>query len=151
MTDLATARRHLDQRLGRFRPIEQFRPPPRGWLRAIRDGLGMTTAQLAKRLGRAQSRINALEQAEVSGAVSLKTLAQAAEALDCALVYALVPRRPLEEVVNARARDLAAAHALAAGHSMILEAQGIDAAAKRRMIDDLARRLLTGRASRLWT
>ena len=89
--------RHLDKRFVALRPLARAQRPPKGWLRAVRDALGMTTAQLGKRLGVSQPRIVELEQSEVSGRVTLNTLQRAAEALGCRLVYALVPDRPLSD------------------------------------------------------
>ncbi len=79
---------------------ELFARPSRGWLKAIREALGMTTAQLGQRLGVVQSRVVAIEQAEAKGTVTLNSLEKAAQALDCRLVYALVPRQSLEDAVE---------------------------------------------------
>jgi predicted DNA-binding mobile mystery protein A len=126
--------------------------PPRpsgGWVAAIRTALGMTMRQLAARMGIRQPSLLALEKAEVAGTVSLNTLRRAAEALDCELVYMLVPRRPLEETVRNRARSLAAAHVAATSHSMQLERQGIGprqlAAEVERLTDTFMQQ-----GSRLW-
>lgn len=145
-----TSVRSLEARLQPLRPAEQWAPPPRGWIRAIRDALGITTAQLARRLRVSQPRIVALEKAEAQGVASLDTLAKAARALDCTLVYVLVPNRPLEEVVRARAESVAAAHLRAARHSMLLEDQSTDAAAERAQYEALVEELLRGRRARLW-
>src|SRR6056297_2717580 len=98
-----TARRILDNRLTSLRDSDAPARPPRGWIRAIREALGMTTSQLAARLGVVQSRVPALEQAEAKKTVTLASLEKAANAMDCRLVYALVPRKPLEELVEERA------------------------------------------------
>src|SRR5688572_16631363 len=92
----AQSRARLDERLAQFGPAEQYRPPNRGWIRAIREALGMTTAQLATRLGVRQPSVVAIEQSEERGSIELATLRRAAEALNCSLVYALVPKQPLE-------------------------------------------------------
>src|ERR1700732_1529739 len=99
--------RHLDKRFAALRPLVKSAGPPKGWLRAIRDALGMTTAQFGRRLGVSQPRIVELEQSEVSGGVTLHTLQRAAEALGCRLVYALVPDRPLAETVREQAELVA--------------------------------------------
>src|SRR5271168_4978205 len=99
--------RHLDARFADLRPLAAIHRPPKGWIRAIRDALGMTTAQLARRLGVSQPRIVELEKSEVTGSVTLKTLQRAAEALGCRLVYALVPEKPLAETVRERANHVA--------------------------------------------
>jgi predicted DNA-binding mobile mystery protein A len=147
MTD---AIRHLDKRFAALKTVANSPRPPKGWLRAIRDALGMTTAQLARRLGVSQPRIVELEQSEVSGSVTLHTLQRAAEALGCRLVYVLVPERPLAEVVRERAEFLAERQSTAVQHSMRLEDQAVpDRRAskelRRQAIDDLLRR-----PARLW-
>src|ERR1700722_8381925 len=96
---------HLDRRFKALGPLVQNPRPPKGWLRAIRDALGMTTAQFARRLGVSQPRIIELEKSEVTGGVTLNTLQRAAEALGCRLVYALVPERALADTVRERAEQ----------------------------------------------
>ena len=68
--DRATARRQLDRRLSSQQNAELFVRPPRGWLKAIREALGMTTTQLGQRLGVSQSRVVAIEQAESKGSIT---------------------------------------------------------------------------------
>ena len=103
----ATARRQLDKRFSQLPGADAFVRPPRGWIKAIREALGMTTKQLAQRLGVVQSRVVAIEKAETSGSITLDSLERAAQALDCRLVYMLVPRRPLQNLVEQRAKALA--------------------------------------------
>src|SRR5580704_5310380 len=117
--------RHLDKRFTALRPLIKSARPPKGWLRAVRDALGMTTAQLGKHLGVSQPRIVELEQSEVSGRVTLNTLQRAAEALGCRLVYALVPDRPLADTVRERADLVAAREASAVSQTMRLEGQEV--------------------------
>jgi predicted DNA-binding mobile mystery protein A len=142
--------RHLDKRFAALRPLAKSTRPPKGWLRAIRDALGMTTAQFARRLGVSQPRIIELEQSEASGGVTLNTLQRAAEALGCRLVYALVPERPLAETVRERADLIAERHLASVEQTMRLEDQAVKSKTagkelRRRMIDDLLRR-----PARLW-
>src|ERR1700740_955382 len=99
--------RHLDKRFAAVRPLANTPRPPKGWLRAVRDALGMTTAQYARRLGVSQPRIVELEHSEASGSVTLNTPQRAAEVLGCRLVYALVPEKPLADTVRERAEAVA--------------------------------------------
>jgi predicted DNA-binding mobile mystery protein A len=117
------ARQRLDERLNPLKPVERFRTPPKGWIRAIRDALGMTGVQFAARLKIRPQSLEALERSEAAGAIQLKTLRRAAEALNCTLVYALVPNSSLEEAVCARARKIAARELGRVAHTMKLEAQ----------------------------
>jgi|SRR6516165_3887303 len=142
--------RHLDSRFATLRPLLKTQRPPKGWLRAIRDALGMTTKQFGQRLGVSQPRIVELEQSEVSGTVTLNTLQRAAEALGCRLVYVLVPEKPLAETVRARSELVADRQSSAVEQTMRLEDQAVkDEAAARalrqQMIEDLLRR-----PARLW-
>ena len=142
--------RHLDQRFAALRPLGNAPRPPKGWLRAVRDALGMTTKQLASRMGVSQPRIVELEQSEASGGVTLNTLQRAAEALGCRLVYALVPDKPLADTVRERADLIAARQAKAIEHTMRLEDQSVPG---KRASDDLHRQLvdaLLQRPARLW-
>jgi predicted DNA-binding mobile mystery protein A len=142
--------RHLDSRFAALRPLLKTQRPPKGWLRAIRDALGMTTKQFGRRLGVSQPRIVELEQSEVSGGVTLNTLQRAAEALGCRFVYALVPEKPLAETVRERAELVARQRQAAVEHTMRLEDQSVKGKAAsndlhRQFIEELLRR-----PARLW-
>ncbi|MBI5132192.1 MAG: mobile mystery protein A [Rhodopseudomonas palustris] len=117
-------RKRLDERLTALKPEDRFNAPPKGWVRAIRDALGMTGVQFARRLQIRPQSVEALEKSEANGSIQLKTLRRAAEALDCTLVYALVPNTSLEGVVSARARKIARRELGRVAHTMKLEAQG---------------------------
>ena len=117
--------RHLDRRFKALKPLLAAGRPPKGWLRAVRDALGMTSGQLAKRLGVAQPRVLEIEKAELSGAVTLHSLERAAEALGCRVVYALVPEQPLAEVVQKQADRVAARQLARVEQTMNLEDQSV--------------------------
>jgi predicted DNA-binding mobile mystery protein A len=142
--------RHLDQRFRSLRPLAATQRPPKGWVRAIRDALGMTTAQLGRRLGVSQPRVVELEQSEVSGGITLHSLQRAAEALGCRVVYALVPQKPLAETVRKRAEEIAGRRSSAVEQTMRLEAQGVnDKKAARELREQVIEELLR-RPARLW-
>lgn len=148
--DRASARRQLDKRLSTLGNIEALTRPPRGWVKAIREALGMTTAQLAKRMGVSQPRAFTLEQAEAKGVITIDSLERAAQALDCRLVYALVPRRPLDALIEERALSLAKKRLTATSHSMTLEAQGVEKGDESEQLKRLARQLIEKAGSGLW-
>lgn len=120
------ARQRLDERLLQLKPEDLFQAPPKGWLRAIREALGMTGVQFARRLGVRPQSVDALEKSEAGGSIKLETLRRAAEALDCTLVYAIVPNISLENMVRRRARAIAVRDLGRVAHTMKLEAQGTD-------------------------
>ena len=117
------ARQRLDERLSPLKPEDRFASPPKGWIRAIRDAVGMTGGQLASRLGIRPQTVDALEKSEATGSIQLSTLRRAAEAMDCTLVYALVPKTSLEDMVRQRARNIALRDLRRVAHTMKLEAQ----------------------------
>ncbi len=110
----------------------------------------MTTTQMAKRLGVVQSRAVAIEQAETKGTITLNTLKKAAHALDCRLVYALVPRKPLDELVAERAEHLARKRLESTRHSMALEAQRVDATDEQEQLKRMIQNLRDKAGSELW-
>ena len=87
-----TALEQLDASLVRFAPLRDLPPPKKGWIRAIRDALGMSGRQLGQRMGVSKMWVGDMERLEASGATTLKTLRRAAEAMDCVLVYASFPK-----------------------------------------------------------
>src|ERR1700689_487956 len=102
---LATqSRSQLDERFIELGPAKRFTPPVRGWIKAIREALGMSSAQLAKRMGIKQPTLTEIEQSELRGTIQLTTLRRGAEAMECTLVYALVPKKSLETTVRDQAR-----------------------------------------------
>ncbi len=149
MPALDKAARALDMRLTLVRNGSVDRPP-RGWLRAIRDALGLTTKQFAKRLGVSQPRVVALEKGEMEETVTLASLRRAAEALDCRLVYAFVPDRPLVETLRARVEEVADAQMARLHHTMRLENQALTITDQRRQRENLIDALFRGSPRRLW-
>jgi predicted DNA-binding mobile mystery protein A len=148
--DRTTARRQLDKRLNLLPTADSFACPPRGWVKAIREALGMTTAQLGKRLGVSQPRTVAIEKAESTGSITLDSLERAAQALDCRLVYALVPRKPLDELVTERADMLAKKRIKTTRHAMKLKAQDVDARDENKQLRILIEKIIAQGGSKLW-
>lgn len=144
------ARQQLDVTLAMFGAVRDVQPPPKGWIRAVRESLGMSGKQLAQRLKVSQPRIHRLEQDEPSGALTLKTMRQAAEALDCVFVYALVPRSSLEDTVKTQARLVAAERLQRVSHTMLLEAQGLTGKEQQASLDSAIEELIRETPKDLW-
>lgn len=144
------ARYHLDKRFDQISHWESFDVPQKGWIRAVRDSLGMTTRQLAKRMGISQTSAVSLEKNEISGAITLQSLKKAADAMHCRLVYAVVPEESLEAIVQSRAIAVATKMFEDISHSMRLENQEvIDPEDKEAQIEKLAEELADD-IKRLW-
>jgi predicted DNA-binding mobile mystery protein A len=110
----------------------------------------MTTAQFGRRMGVSQPRAVNVEQAELTGKITMESLERAAEALNCRLVYALIPHEPLEAQVKKRARVLAERDLSAVSHSMTLEDQRARDEDTREQLERLTEKLLNAPGSKLW-
>jgi predicted DNA-binding mobile mystery protein A len=147
MTSSVKDRRLLDRRLLAWKGVPAA-TPPRGWLRAIRETLGMPRSELARRLGVTGQAIASIEKSEADGSIRLETLRRAAEALDCTVVYALVPNSSLETIVDEQAHSIARRRVDRVQQTMLLEDQlgGVDDA--DHLVDELAEELK--RSPALW-
>lgn len=143
-------RRQLDDALNRLRNADLPPRPPSGWVKAIREGLGMTATHIAQRLGVTTSTVTRLETSEADDTISLATLRRAAEALGCELRYALVPRQSLSETLEVRANELAQRRMAAISHTMALEAQSTSLDTVEVQTRELAASLLRGSRRELW-
>lgn len=135
----ADARAQLDARFRDFGPGKRFAPPVRGWIKAIREALGMSMEQLAERLKIKQPSLAAIEQSEAKGTIELATLRRVAEALDCTLVYALVPNKPLETMLRDSARAFTRKRRAHVEHSMLLEDQKVKGKDVDARLDEIVR------------
>lgn len=118
--------KQLDRSLASFRPAVPVSRPVKGWVRAIREAIGVSSADLARRMGTSRQLSLQQEKAEAEDRITLKSLRTLANALDCDLVYALVPRAgSLEELMKDRARIQARKSVLGVEHTMALEGQAV--------------------------
>jgi predicted DNA-binding mobile mystery protein A len=142
--------RQLTERLRPWDQVRDLPPPKGGWIEAIREGLGMGTGQLAKRMGVDPAAITRLEAREAAGKITVESLRRAAEAMDSKLVYAIVPNQSLHGTLQAQARRVARARMGRVGHTMSLEAQDVEDDEAAQQEADLASRLLSEWPRSLW-
>ena len=140
----------LDERLEPWQEVKDLPRPRDGWVAAIRQALGIGVAQLARRLRITPSAVVQLEDREVAGTVTLESLRRAAEAMDCKLVYALVPNVSLEHTLRTQVRRIAQQRLRRVGHTMRLEAQEVDDDEAGHQEAALVQRLLMERPRRIW-
>ena len=143
-------RDQLDQALKRFKVLQTMNIPQKGWVRAIRVALGMNGRQFAQRMSVSPARISKMESDEVAGAVTLRTLQRAAEALDCRLVYGLVPRTTLEDSVKKQVSVYAAERFNRISHTMALEDQELTPEEKKKARKTMEEELLRNIPKTLW-
>ncbi len=114
----------LNNKMLAYASLQKVAPPPTGWLKAVRTALGMSLQQLSKRLSITKQSMQEIEQREKDGSITIKSLREAAKALDMQLVYGFVPLDgSLEELINRKARELAMQIVLRTSNSMKLEDQ----------------------------
>lgn len=108
--------------------------PARGWLRATRTALGLSQAHVAGKLSLTQQAYAEFEAAEERGAISLNSLQRAAEAMECELIYFVVPRAGVANTFSelAQRTDPHARQLAASEHSMALEGQAAPRSPRKR-------------------
>lgn len=133
-----------------FTTVKGASVPPGGWLRSIRESLGRSLRAQAEIAGISSVTLTKSERSEAEDRISLAQLRKLAAALDCELVYGLVPKKPLHEMIEDRAELLAKQEILGVAHSMSLEDQRPSDAFIQRQIDERRKELLDGSWARLW-
>jgi len=124
--------------------------PPKGWIKVLREGLGMPASYLSRVINVEQSTIKRYEEAEASGAISLKTLQKVADAMGCDLKYALVPKVPLPQVIEERAQAVAEVRMKTLTHTMALEGHSTLEEEWATLVADQAKALINGSRLDLW-
>lgn len=136
----------LDRHLAEIRICER---PSGGWIAAIRKSLGMSVRQMAERIGITQQSAANLESNESEDSITLKSLRKAAEALNCRLVYALVPNNGrLQDILDRQAMIKAKDIVSAVDHTMQLEAQGVGNIQQK--VKEIADELTKNPNTKLW-
>lgn len=146
--DLQT--QQMDALLETWRTAQLSARPRSGWVRAIRESLGMSAAAFARRLGMTPVGVRKLESAEASDAITLASLRKLAQALDCELQYALVPRNSLQQQVRDRAEMVARERLRPIAHSMALEDQAVQGPQNKLQLEAAIKELIEGSRRELW-
>ncbi len=141
----------LEPKLKAFSSLQKEAIPPVGWVKAIRTALGITLQQLGDKLSISKQAASTIEQREQDGTITLKSLREAAQALDMELVYALVPKDgSLEELIDRKAHELAIQIVSRTSNSMKLEDQENSQERIKKAIDERADELKREMPKVLW-
>jgi predicted DNA-binding mobile mystery protein A len=146
--------KQMDKQLKEWQEIgKKYGAPRMGWIKTLRTALSMTVEQLATRLNLSRARIAQLENAEINDAVTLRSLREAANAMDCELIYAIVPKNhsTLESIIKARAAQVAKERVARVAHSMSLEAQSVDEGLLKKQEGELSNLLTIRLNKKLWS
>jgi predicted DNA-binding mobile mystery protein A len=139
--------KQLDRSLEPYQTALKVPRPSKGWIRTIRQALGVSSGELARRLGTSRQLPLQLEKGEAEDRITLKSLRAVANALDCELIYVLVPRADsFQELIENRARAEAKKQVLGVEHSMALEDQAVGRIDEA--VEAETRRVVRKRASR---
>lgn len=137
----------LDERLP-----AKIRIPACGWVRTIRQALGMSLKQLAKKIEVDESTLSRLEKNESEGKVTLNSLKKMADGMDCDVVYTLIPReKSFQKMVLKQAMKYVRNKGMKVGQSMILEEQQVDRVKLEESYEKDAKSLAEKVDSVIWT
>ena len=148
--DKKLIRDQLSKKLQKLKPLLQLPVPKGGWIKTIRESLGMTTYDLADRAGLNQSRISRIESAEAKGKIKLSTLEKIADALGMKFVYGFVSEHDLEAMVREQAKKIARERMNRVSHSMKLESQELDEDDRQEALNDLINKILVEDPNKFW-
>lgn len=143
-------REQVEKSLSNFQEFVYKPAPKTGWIRTIRNVLGMSSSALAKRLNCSRSNISTIEQREIKNNISLNTLKQVAEAMDCKLIYFIVPNESFDAILEKQAQLIAKKRIKSVNHSMMLEQQGLTKEQLKQQENNLVQELLQGDPKNLW-
>ncbi len=143
-------REQLQVPIDRLYLLLDIQVPHKGWIRSIRNALGMSGRQLAKRIGITKQRVSFIEKQEIDGSVTFNTMKKTAESLNCVFVYALVPHDNLEEIVHTQAKLVASERLSRASHTMSLEGQALSEDESEKILSTMIKDLVDNHPSNLW-
>lgn len=145
------ARKQHSQLLNRTaEQLQGIHQPTRGWLSLVRHALGMSGTHVANRMGVTRNAVYQAERNELDGAITIAQMRKLAHAMDAEFVYAVVPKKPVDELIRAQAVRKAGARVRRAGAHMALESQGLTEAQNLQRIDELADELVRNPPPDFW-
>ena len=143
-----------EQLEGRMRSLanpKSVTPLPTGWIRAVRLALGIRAQQLGKKLSITRQAVVDMEKREVEGSITLKSLQEAAVALDMKLVYGFVPKDgSLDALIERKAKELAIQIVMRTSQTMLLEDQANTEERLQKAIEDRTNELKRDMPKTLW-
>jgi predicted DNA-binding mobile mystery protein A len=111
----------------------------------------MPLSEMARRLGVNSTTVLAAERNEVANTITLTQLKRMADVLDCDLVYALIPRKSLSEIINEEAMKVATQEMSTVAHSMALEDQKPSNEFIVKKIKERKEELIAGSWKKIWS
>jgi len=141
----------LDNKLALFKPLRNTMMPEKGWIHAIRTTINMTMEQLGDKLSTSKQRVKKIEESEVNGSLTLKSMKEVANAMELQFVYGFIPKDgSIENLVDKKANELAQRIVLRTNQNMKLEDQGIENEKIKKSIQELASEIKREMRRSLW-
>jgi predicted DNA-binding mobile mystery protein A len=117
-------RKQLAAVIDKFPHTNQVTRPQRGWLRAIREALGISQQEVATAAKVRRESLIGFEKAEAGDRITLRNLRRIADTMGCELIYAIVPKSgSIEELAEQRTQSQATKRVLSVERTMALENQ----------------------------
>ena len=144
-------RQQLDRKMFMVINLKNIQRPPTGWVKAVRSALGISLQQLGHKMSLTKQSVHELEIREKDYTITLKTLNEAANALDMELVYAFIPKDgTLDRLIERKTKDLATKIVLQTSHNMKLEDQENSEERIKKAIEERAEILKNEMPKILW-
>mgnify|MGYP006154164761 CR=1 FL=1 len=144
-------RQQLDKKISSLSIALGVINPPTGWIKAVREALGMSLEQLGNKLLITRQSVAEMEEREKTGSITLNTLQEAAKALDMELVYGFVPKDgSLEALIDRKAKELATEIVMRTSNTMKLEDQENTPSRIKKAIEERAEAIKRETPKKLW-
>ncbi len=148
--DRKTIREQIDQKIISLKQFASLGMPQQGWIKTIREALGLSASQLGKKVGIDQSRISRLENSEKSGDLKLSSLQKIAKGLNMKFVYGFVPEDTLEAMVREQAKRIALKRLETLDPTMRLEKQALSNEEQKKALEDMIEKILIDNPKDFW-
>jgi predicted DNA-binding mobile mystery protein A len=141
----------LNEKLDKFIVLNTLIMPPIGWVKAIRNGIGMSMEQLGKKLSISKQAVLDIEKREKEGAVTLKSMQELANAMDMKFVYGFIPNAgSLDQMIEKRALEIAKKIVQRTSNTMTLEDQANSKERIEKAIKERAAEIINKTPKILW-
>ena len=98
----------LNEKMLQLSGMQHVIVPPIGWIKAIRNGIGMSMEQLGKKLSITKQGVMDIEKREKEGAITIKSMQEIAKAINMQFVYGFIPDAgSLDQMIEMRALEMA--------------------------------------------
>ena len=141
----------LNEKLAQLTGLQHVIMPPIGWIKAIRNGIGMSMEQLGQKLSITKQGVMDIEKREKEGAITIKSMQEIAKAMDMQFIYGFVPNAgSLEQMIETRALEIASKIVERTSTTMKLEDQANSKERVEKAIKERASEIINKTPKILW-